>query len=197
MMPGIFLMQIKRYHHLRVTITRLSVIGLLAVPWPLWAGDSRDRDCPRAEAKGDDGTQVEFRQYQFPDGTSDLILSYQTESGTTDIKRVTYGGGATDGCHYQSLAIVPGGGEQQWGWHLAWAGKHGLRYARMDGNAWVSSPPKRLSGASVSDVRLQVNESELLLWWQEKNGDKTEVYQAVSYDEGRNWESPRQFHPAN
>ena len=191
-------MQIKRYAAAGDTMRRRLLIGLLVLHASVaWAEDSRDRDCPRAEATGGDGTRIEFRQYQFPDGSSDLILSFLGENGVTDVKRVTYGGGSTEACLYQSLAILPGGGSQQWGWHLAWAGANGLRYARMDGNAWVSSPPKRLSKASSSDVRLRVNGNELLIWWQERHGDKTEVYQAVSHDEGRNWEAPQQFHPAD
>lgn len=191
-------MQIKRYNAARGNMILFSVVGLLFWPFAMaHAEDSRDRECPRAEAKGADGTQIEFRQYQFPDGTADLILSHETEDGDMDIKRVTYGGSKTDSCHYQSVAIVPGGGNQQWGWHLAWAGPNGLRYARMDGNAWVSSPPKRLSMVSCSDVRLQVNGNELLIWWHEQHGGKTEVYQSISHDEGRNWEPPQQFHSPN
>lgn len=176
----------------------LCLIGLLALmASPVQADEGRDRECPRAEAKGADGIQIEFRQYQFPDSTSDLILSLQAEDGTMEVKRVTYGGGQTDACLYQSVAIVPGGGSQQWGWHLAWAGANGLRYARMDGNAWVSSPPKRLSKMKSSDVRLQVNGNELLIWWHEEHGGRTEIYQSVSHDEGRNWEAPQQFHSAD
>lgn len=187
-------MQSKRYLHLKAAALRLSVIGMLCA-FPLLA--SADADCPRAEANSADGMQVEFRQYQFPDGTVDLILRHAGENGNMEIRRVTYGGSKADGCQYQSLAIVPGGGEKPWGWHLAWAGAKGLRYARMDGNAWVSSPPKRLSSASVSDVRLQINGNELLIWWHEQNGNKQEVYQVVSHDEGRSWESPQQFHAAD
>lgn len=187
-------MQIKRYLYPKATALRLFSASMLCA-LPLWV--SADTDCPRAEAKGPDGVQIEFRQYQFPDGRADLILRHAGEDGNMEIRRVTYGGTKTDSCQYQSLAIVPGGGEKPWGWHLAWAGAMGLRYARMDGNAWVSSPPKRLSSASVRDVRLQINGNELLIWWQEQNGDKQEVYQAVSHDEGRSWEPPQQFHAAD
>lgn len=182
-------------HFLYLCLGLMVSYGIL--PQAALAETNGDRDCPRAEAKGADGTQIEFRQYQFPDGTSDLILSHQAENGAMDIKRVTYGGGRAEGCRYKAVAIVPGGGEKQWGWHLAWAGNQGLRYARMDGNAWVSSPPKRLSASSANDVQLQVNGPELLIWWREQNGDKTEIYQSVSHDEGRSWEPPQQFHPAN
>jgi hypothetical protein len=196
-------MQIKRQQHpsetiISATIILFCAIVLLAIPVArVSAGAGQGRECPRAEAKGADGSQLEFRQFQFPDGTSDLILSCQAEDGTTDIKRVTYGGSKSDSCLFQSVAIVPGGGNQQWGWHLAWAGETGLRYARMDGNAWVSSPPKRLSRVRSSEVRLQVNGNELLIWWHEQHGDRIEIYQSVSHDEGRNWEAPQQFHSAN
>ncbi len=125
-------MQIKRSLYLYTAALRRAVAGVLCA-LPLLA--AADADCPRAEAKSADGMQIEFKQYQFPDGTADLILRHAGENGAMEIRRVTYGGSKTETCQYQSLAIVPGGGEKQWGWHLAWAGAKGLRYARMDGNA--------------------------------------------------------------
>lgn len=164
--------------------------------FPIVADANGNKGCPRAVAEGADGTRIEFRQHQFPDGGSDLVLGLPTANGM-DIKRVTYGGGKTEGCHHKSVALASGGGENQWGWHLAWAGNQGLFYARMDGQAWVSSPPKRLTTADASEIKLQVNGSELLLRWHEQHGDGIEVYQAVSHDEGRSWEPPQQFQPAN
>jgi hypothetical protein len=188
-------MLIRRYSHREAALRCLVFLQFSFSPMVL-ADVAGDRDCPRAEAQGADGMRIEFRQYQFPDGSADLVLIPQSGSGT-DIKRVTYGGNKTEGCHYKSVAIAPGGSENQWGWHLAWAGDQGIRYARMDGHVWVSSPSKRLSTANASEIQLQVNGLELRLMWHERQGDRTETYQAVSYDEGRSWESPQLLQPAD
>lgn len=186
-------MQIKRYANWGGAMGCLVVLQFV---FPIVAEANGDKDCPRAESVGTDGVPIEFGQYQFADGGSDLVLSRQTENGT-DIKRVTYSGGKSEGCLHNSVALAVGGGEDQWGWHLAWAGNQGLFYARMDGEAWVSSPPKRLTTAAASEIKLQVHGPKLLLRWHEQHGDEVEVYQAVSQDEGRNWEPPQSFHPAN
>lgn len=148
-----------------------------------------DEPCPRAQAKGADGMLVEFAEHAFADGDVDLVMRLHTASGV-DIKRVTYGEGKTEGCLNSAVSLAPGGGADQWGWHLAWGGERGVRYARMDGEAWVSSPPKRFSAGQADSVQLQVSGSEVRLRWREQHGDRSEVYQAVSQDEGRSWGLP-------
>lgn len=185
-------MQINQY------INRKNFLGCLAILqciFPVAAVANVDADCPRAKAQAADGMQVEFGQHRFAEG-ADLAMSVQMGNGM-DIKRVTHGGGEAAGCLYQSVAIAPGGGQDQWGWHLAWAGNQGVHYARMDGEAWVSSPPKRLSRSGAGTVQLQVSGHELRLRWHEQQGDGTVVYQAVSHDEGRSWEQSQQLQPAD
>lgn len=187
-------MQIKRYHNWRGIFVCLVILSCVLSLTAL-AGTGMD-NCPRAESSGANGVGVQFGQHHFPDGSSDLGL--KAGSGNdADIKRVTYGGSETPGCRYKSVVLVPGGSEEQWGWHLVWAGEQGLFYARMDGEAWVSSPPKRLSTASASDVELQAKGQELRLTWREQIGNSTEAYQAVSHDEGRSWEAPVQLQSAD
>jgi len=185
-------MQIRRYGNWGGILKCLVVLSFVD---PTTAAADGNGSCPSAEAKGANGI-IEFSQYRFPDGSSDLVLMPQNGSDM-EVRRVTFEGSKTEGCLYRSLAIAPGGSDDQWGWHLAWAGEEGVRYARMDGQAWVSSPPKRLSAASASEVRLEINGSELLLRWHERHGGRTEAYQAVSHDEGRSWAAPQQIHPDN
>jgi hypothetical protein len=186
---GALFMQIKHFY----LGCMLQFVVVMQLIFPVLAVASTD--CPRANARGHNGIQVEFGQYQFVEGY-DLAMGVQSGAGQ-DIKRVSYDGIKTEGCHYKTVAIIPGGGQNQWGWHLAWAGSHGLNYARMDGQAWVSSPPKRFSKAAVSDIRLQAEGSALSLLWYEQQGDKTVIFQAVSHDEGRSWEQPQQVSAAD
>lgn len=184
----------KRYHNWKGAFSCLVFLQIM-LPLPALAGTEMD-NCPRAESVGADGVRVEFAQYQFPDGGVDLGLKVHSANGV-DIKRVTYGGDETQGCRYKSLVLVPGVSEEQWGWHLVWAGAQGLFYARMDGQAWVSSPSKRLSTASTSHVELQAKGQQLRLQWQEQHGNSTQVYQAMSHDEGRSWKAPVQLQSAD
>lgn len=186
----------KRYANRKGVCARLIILQFILLPLSVLAEVAGNMNCPLAEVVSANGLRIEFGQHRFPDESSDLALRVHTEDGM-DIKRVTYGGAKTAGCHYKSVVLVPGGSEDQWGWHLAWASDQGLFYARMDGQAWVSSPPKRLSKASTSGVELIANGQELRLKWNEQHGDWAEVYQAMSFDEGRSWEAPAQVQPAN
>jgi hypothetical protein len=88
------------------------------------------------------------------------------------------------------LAIAKG---SSWGWHLAWFDrqKQVLYYARMDGAAWVSSPPKRLAIQAVTDVRMQIEQQQVSVTWR-ANGKS---YQINSDDEGRTWGYPQEMNP--
>jgi len=182
-------MQIKQFAQMGGIRKCLAVLQFLM---PIVVYAEGDTDCPRAEARGANGSYIVFQQHRFADGSSDLVLIPQNGSDM-EVKRVTFGGGKTEGCLHRSVAIAPGGGDEQWGWHLAWAGEEGARYARMDGQAWVSSPPKRLSKAGASDISFQANGSELVLHWHDQHG----AHQVVSHNDGRTWDQPQQVPPGN
>lgn len=181
-------MQIHRYANWKSALGRLVVLQLV-LALPVLANAESFSNCPHAEAVGADGIRIAFGEHRFADGSINLALSVPMGS-EVEIKRVTWGGGEAEGCRYASVALVAGVSDTQWGWHLAWAAGQGVFYARMDGEAWVSSPAKRLSTAGASHVELQVNGQVLRLTWREKHDDQAETHQAVSLDEGRSWEAP-------
>jgi len=138
-------------------------------------------DCPIAAYQESNGETVYLWQQTFEDGVNDLVMSKTTpERG--DAKRVTFGGSRQLGCHYLALAIARGG---DWGWHIAWSNEHGVFYARMDGEAWVSSPPKLISSSPAKQLSFEKAEAKLKLSWEPL--DPVAPAYAVSNDEGRSW----------
>jgi len=143
--------------------------------------------CPVANVAGADGRPVYFFQHHFPDGAQDLAVAISQPGAEADIKRVTFGGGYSDSCRYKYLAIARGG---DWGWHLLWAaeGSGLLRYARMDGEAWVTSPVKKIAAPARTAGQPHVFTSGLQVWvvWVEAS-DASRIYAVHSDDEGRSW----------
>jgi hypothetical protein len=87
------------------------------------------------------------------------------------------------------LAFAQGGqNEQYWGWHLLWAEPQGLFYARMDGEAWVSSNPKRLSKLVPINPQFKLDGQNIIVTWQQVENGVTANMQALSSDEGRSWD---------
>lgn len=147
--------------------------------------------CPVAETVDADGAPVLLWQHRFENGAHDLAMARTQQGALGEIHRVTFGGSDEPACHYRGLAIVRGG---DWGWHLAWAlaepetGQPALRYARMDGEAWVSSPARRFGNDSAHAPRLQVDGEQVTLTWRETQGDAESGLSAVSVDGGRSWD---------
>ena len=147
--------------------------------------------CPIAETVDAEGQPVLLWQHVFEDGARDLAMARTEQDRLGDIHRVTFGGGAESGCHYRGLAITRGG---EWGWHLAWtlaeveSGKPALRYARMDGEAWVSSPAKRFGADGARDPSLKVEGERVTLMWRETLDGGDAEHSVSSSDGGRSWD---------
>jgi len=131
-------------------------------------------------------------QQAFGDQRFDLAMAL-VGNQNIEIKRVTFGGASEATCHYKTYALARG---SDWGWHLAWvSGASILSYARMDGEAWVSSPIKKLS------KQVQLTGQLYILAWQQQawivwQGDETQagnLYALYSADEGRNWQEVREI----
>jgi predicted SPOUT superfamily RNA methylase MTH1 len=106
------------------------------------------------------------------------------------IQRVTFSRGqAQPACYFKPLAFVQGGeAEKYWGWHMLWAEPVGLFYARMDGEAWVSSNPKQLTKLTAINPQFKLEKDTITVAWQQvENGVKANM-QALSSDEGRSWD---------
>lgn len=146
--------------------------------------------CPIAEAADAEGQPVLLWQHVFENGSHDLAMARTQQGRLGDIHRVTFGGSRQAGCHYHGLALARGG---DWGWHLAWAldkvepGKAAVRYTRMDGAAWVTSPAKRFGSDSAHAPRLQVDGENITLQWRETVDGREVERSARSADGGRNW----------
>ena len=138
-------------------------------------------------------TQFTLIQQTLPDTSPNLVIAERPENLPTKIHQVTFGGNPIktpqNACLFTPLAFKQGGVDTNfWGWHLLWSQSDGLFYARMDGEAWVSSVPKRLSKLAPSNTQFkQVGDSITITWQQTEDGLSTNM-QALSSDEGRSWE---------
>ncbi len=136
--------------------------------------------CQSAKILGDKNTWLQA--YHFEDGSQDIAV-LQEKNATVEVKRVTFNGAKNTVCGYQSMAIAQGG---DWGWHLAWADAQKVYYARMDGEAWVSSVPKKIDAENAQRLRFNLDKNLLTLSWQAADG----AYYMQSDDEGRSWNKP-------
>lgn len=109
-------------------------------------------------------------------------LGMLTGEQVKDIKRITYNS-ATSACDIWPIALEQGG---DWGWHLVWVEEGaGVFYARMDGEAWVSSPKKRIATVPASQIEFKVTDQILELHWLDADGKHIS---RKSSDEGRYWD---------
>ena len=131
-----------------------------------------------------------FTQFGFDQSARDLAIIVHKVNLPAKIQRATFGRGHDEpACYFKPLAFAQGGeGKQYWGWHLLWAEPVGLFYARMDGEAWVSSNPKRFSKLAAINPQFKLENQTIIVTWQQVENGVTANIQAVSSDEGRSWE---------
>ena len=134
-------------------------------------------------------------QFTFVKDARDLAIIVHDVNLPAEIKRVTFNRGKVEpSCYFKPIAFTQGGlAEQYWGWHLLWTetdGKlpQGLFYARMDGDAWVSSNPKRLTKLAPINPQFTLDKEMITVTWQQTENGVTANIQAISIDEGRSWE---------
>lgn len=129
-------------------------------------------------------------QFGF-DSKPELAIIVHNVNLPAQIKQVTFGRGqAQPACYFKPLAFVQGGeGAAYWGWHLLWVeSSGGLFYARMDGEAWVSSNPKRLTKLVAINPQFKLENQTISITWQQVEDGVIANMQAVSSDEGRSWD---------
>jgi len=139
----------------------------------------------------DHHTVALWRQ-SFEGAVRDHAIARIAAEGPIHSHRATFGGASSDTCPQPAPALAKGG---DWGWHMAWFGggqKPGIFYARMDGDAWVSSPPKRfaMTHAQASQPSLLAIGEHVWLAWKQPDPQGVTVNIATSDDGGRNWSSP-------
>ena len=121
----------------------------------------------------------------------DLAIIVHNVNLPAQIKQVTFGRGQVEpACYFKPLAFAQGGeNEQFWGWHLLWAEANGaLFYARMDGEAWVSSNPKGLTKFAAINPQFKLQNQTIIVTWQQVESGLTASMQAISNDDGRSWD---------
>ena len=129
-------------------------------------------------------------QFSFDKDARDLAVIVHNVNLPAQIKRVTFNRGQTEpACFFKPLAFAQGGqGDYYWGWHMLWSEPVGLFYARMDGEAWVSSNPKLLSKLVTINPQFKLENQIITVTWQQVENGITANMQAVSSDEGRSWD---------
>ena len=121
----------------------------------------------------------------------DLAIIVHNVNLPAQIKQVTFGRGQVEpACYFKPLAFAQGGeNEQFWGWHLLWAEANGaLFYARMDGEAWVSSNPKSFTKLAPINPQFKIEKDTVTVTWQQLENSLPVNMQAISSDEGRSWD---------
>jgi hypothetical protein len=104
--------------------------------------------------------------------------------------RASFGHWKIDGCPHHGGALAYG---QGFGYHMAYfdgAGDHpSLMVARMDGEAWVSSPPKKFGNMqhSAGHPALLAIGDKVWLVWRESFSGQSEIYGMRSIDGGKQW----------
>lgn len=167
------------------------VFGLAGVA--IWmaagAGNLRaqeDSACPYAEVVLPEGS-LRLAEYTFDDGKRDLaLLRYgQGDALPRLLARVSHKSREASSCAYRQLALAKGG---SWGWHMFWsmADGTGLYYVRMDGDAWVSSPPKKLVTTPVQEFEWQIDSEKLSVRSRTEGAGTWQL--RTSEDEGRSWD---------
>ena len=133
--------------------------------------------------------QVMVWQHRFEDGSFDLAVAQWRHDHVDKITRLSFKGSKQSTCHFPAIAIIKGG---DWGWHIAWSSnsstKAGVYYARLDGDAWVSSLPKKISVQTADTVELNEQAGILVLRYTASHMHDANVVMVRSDDEGRSWE---------
>ena len=166
--------------------------------------DSSCECCRIAFTNKPDGTVVAMWRHVFEGSERDHMIAEipLNASQAAVVKRATFGRWKIDGCPHHGAALASGGeGKGWWGYHMAWfdggnedTGKYAnLFYARMDGEAWVSSPAKKFGNhknQAGHPALLSIGEKVWLVWREIdiKDGATKNVVMAMfSADGGRNW----------
>lgn len=146
-----------------------------------------DSACDPVFAKSADNAQVALTQQVFNGGLQELAIIYQDPNAKQKVTRLSFAGSKESGCHFPSFALLKGG---DWGWHVVWtsSANRGVFYARVDGEAWVSSLPKRLSPEVAEQVTIAEREGKLIITVSYAENLKAGMQIFFSEDEGRNWD---------
>jgi len=172
-------------------------LSLLLLPMLASAADSdqyrqHEHLCPTVLASNSQGQTVAVWQHRFEDGTFDLVMAsdLQVADGKqASLTRLSFKGSKEQVCHFPAFIIKQGG---EWGWHVAWSSSHkgGVYYARVDGQVWVSSPPKKINNLVADLLELSEADGLLILRYASKQNSGSSLSVVTSSDEGQSWDIP-------
>lgn len=157
------------------------------------AADASCECCRIALAPTPDNAVVALWRQLFPGGVRDQAIARLEADRAPVMRRATFGGWKIDACPHHGPALARGG---EWGWHMAWydgGERPGLYYARMDGAAWVSSPPRQFGdhAAQAGHPALLSRDETVWLAWKELTAEGAIIRCSTSLDGGRNWSEPQ------
>ena len=151
--------------------------------------------CRIALATEPGGTAVIFWRHVYDGSIRDHAVARIGPRGVLKAPvRVSFGHWKIDACPHHGGSIARGG---DWGWHLAWYDgnekKPGLYVARLDGEAWVTSPARRFGNADAQagHPTLFAMGEQVVLAWKEMTETSAVIMAMVSEDGGRSWGAPR------
>ena len=153
--------------------------------------DSSCECCRIALTNKVDGTVVAMWRHVFAGSERDHAIAEIKPNTKPVIVRASFGHWKIDGCPHHGAAIAEGAG---FGYHMAYfdgAGeKPSLMYARMDGEAWVTSPPKKFGAMSknAGHPTIYSKGDKVWLMWRETSAKVgAEILSMTSDDGGKSW----------
>lgn len=160
--------------------------------------DSSCECCRIAMTSKPDSTVAVLWRHVFEGSERDHAMAEINKAGSEKsvkpaIVRASYGRWKIDGCPHHGAALAVGEG---FGYHLSYfdgsGNKPGLRLVRMDGQAWVMTPPR-----PIGDPKKNAGHPALLsmgdkVWlaWQERNNEGMDIMTMTSLDGGKSWGLP-------
>lgn len=161
--------------------------------------------CRIATTTKPDGTVVAMWRHVFKGGERDHAMAEIPKGGeSVNLKRATFGHWKIDGCPHHGAALARGGeGADWWGYHMVYFDgkdkKPGLYYSRMDGEAWVTAPAKKIGNnarqarhPAILSMRGEGDDDKVWMVWLETNQKSVkEVMGMTSADGGKSWSDVR------
>jgi hypothetical protein len=153
--------------------------------------DSSCECCRIALTNKPDGTVVAMWRHVFAGSERDHAIAEINERNTSPtIVRASFGHWKIDGCPHHGGTLAYG---QGFGYHMAYFDGAGdvpsLMVARMDGEAWVSSPPKKFGNMqhNAGHPALLAMGDKVWLVWRESYSGQSEIFGMRSIDGGKQW----------
>lgn len=137
-----------------------------------------------------DGTVAILWRQQDAEHRHDLAMAEIKSHQPPVTAQASFTRAVREECPDQGLALTTGAG---FGYHFAYvdanSDKRGLRIARMDNQAWVTSPPKRITEGAVMASQPALNSDGEHVWlaWRSDTSGVMEIWQMDSEDGGRSW----------